>query len=289
VRGAFSWSVFLALLAANYVASYVSYAVLAAASGAAVTGGETTVILLNGTVGALVGGIVIPHVLRMISDLHISFANAAVALFAGSMVGAARELVIGSPVSASPATGLVPSLAATATSYLLLLTYVSEPAPSAPRVSSWVPPASDGSYEEVIRETQFEVERLCDRVAEAAPIDVASRVQDGVVTLELRADRVAELVPPDPNAQAAQAKLVRGLRALIDELTAIARTAPSYPTCARAGAILRAPHDWRRDGRPHRPRRTDPDPGVASGRPPAIASASQRSGARPLTAGRPPV
>jgi hypothetical protein len=226
----FSWPIFLALLGASWVASYVTLLIPNAA--AAAGSGTTAVAVLaaiQALVAALVGAAVLPHILRAISELDVTFGNAAAALFLGSVVSSvvSHALLDTRPTGAGLFASLLPTLAGTAVAYFLLTTYATERRlATVSKPVAWVPPRDTAAgYETAIRETQLDVERLCDQVADAPPTELPSRVNEGLLTLEVRADRIAELTPPRPEAQPAQAKLVRGLRALADELVALARRA----------------------------------------------------------------
>jgi hypothetical protein len=226
------WPTIASLVVVGWIgglaASLITNAALARRTGLLDPRSPVAYLVISAAVAGLVGALLLPRVLAGISGRSITLRTAFGAVFAGRLAGLCAELAIVA-LTRSGQGGrqlgllwIVPLLVQVAVSFKVLggaLERAAAPREVDRSLERWLEAAS-GARQDVPTPIDVYATALADA---GRDVDAAMNVvgiADPVLLerLEARADRLAELDPPEPDARPAQAKLVRGLRAVEQDL-----------------------------------------------------------------------
>jgi hypothetical protein len=228
------WPTIASLVAAGWVggvvASVVTNAALVGTFGLDRGSSVVNSLVVMAALAGCVSSLLLPGILSAVAGARVSLRRAFGAVFAGEAAALCVQLALVALTESEPIPGVfgvlwfVPLAAHVYVSYTLLADSVERATASTEIYSTvrrWLDEAASDSapqpgrreaYAKALAATRSEVDEAVSSWWGADPT-LAER-------LEARADRIAELDPPDEIGRAAQAMLVRGLRRLEHDLRA---------------------------------------------------------------------
>jgi hypothetical protein len=192
-------------------------------------GSPVLMVAVNLMLSAVVGAVVVRHLLVSVVGRELSYSAILLALVAGSTAATVARLALFAQLShsASPAfpvaLSFVPSMLGAVVSWWLLqnAARAETPVPAEPsQLVAATRVAYANPYAERVAAARESALGLVAAVDAAEPASVTSLVADGMLSLEAARKRLEETPPPDHVPPELPRRLAEGMRQLADELAA---------------------------------------------------------------------